>query len=372
MALTKLGEHLEWIDLRNTQMKYAVDSVRGVSIGKRFIDTKADMNNVSLNPYLLVEPNDFAYVTVTSRNGEKLSIAHNNSRETYLCSSSYVVFRVKEHSALLPSYLRMFFNRPEFDRYARFNSWGSAREVFSWDDLCDTELDLPPQPIQQRYVDIYNSMLANQNAYESSLEELRACCDNLVENLKRTLMAKEIGPYIEPLYEVDTEGKLPRRGVSTKKRFVTPKQGQNVARSSQVVRLGQFAYNTATTRNADTLSIALCSESAYSVPGIYQVFGISKPDELCAEYLFMWFCRPEFDRYARFASYGSAHEQFLFADMREVAIPIPDIELQYAIANIFKALVFRRELQEEIGRLHKRLCPILIAGALEEAKRLGA
>lgn len=123
MALTKLGDYIELREARNKELRYRLDAVRGISIQKKFIDTKADMTRVSLAPYFMVSPNDFAYVTVTSRNGEKITIAHNNTNDTYLVSSSYVVFNVSRPKLLHPDYLFMWFNRPEFDRYARFNSW---------------------------------------------------------------------------------------------------------------------------------------------------------------------------------------------------------------------------------------------------------
>ena len=95
--------------------KYTLDDVKGISIQKIFIETKADMEGVSLKPYKLVKPDEFAYVTVTSRNGEKITLAHNNTEKTYIVSSSYIVFRVKNTEILSSEYLFMYFNRAEFD-----------------------------------------------------------------------------------------------------------------------------------------------------------------------------------------------------------------------------------------------------------------
>lgn len=157
MELTryKLGELLELCDERNTNNTYLLSDVKGVSIKKEFIETKADMAGVSLSPYILVRPDSFAYVPVTSRNGDKITIAHNTSNNTYIVSSSYVVFRVSHPEIVSSDYLFMYFNRPEFDRYARFNSWGSARETFSWEDFCDTPIVLPRLEIQKRFASLY-------------------------------------------------------------------------------------------------------------------------------------------------------------------------------------------------------------------------
>lgn len=134
------------------------------------------MEGVSLTSYKLMPPHYFAYVPDTSRRGDKISLALNTTAETFLVSSISVVFSVSRSDILLTDYLFMYFNRPEFDRYARFNSWGSARETFDWSEMCDIDIELPPIEIQQKYVDIYNAMLANQRDYENGLEDLKLAC----------------------------------------------------------------------------------------------------------------------------------------------------------------------------------------------------
>ena len=156
-----LGDLLRLSEESNRNSKYGIDSVKGVSIQKSFIETKADMAGVSLLPYSVVHPNYFSYVSVTSRNGGKISIAYNNTDESFIVSSSYIVFFVERTDVLLPEYIFLYFNRPEFDRYARFHSWGSAREVFSWDDMCEIEIDLPPVSVQQKYADVYSAITRN-------------------------------------------------------------------------------------------------------------------------------------------------------------------------------------------------------------------
>jgi len=151
----KLGELITLCDERNSIGEYSLADVKGISIKKEFIETKADMSGVSLIPYILVRPDSFAYVPVTSRNGEKITLAHNASGSTYIVSSSYIVFKISRPDLLLSDYLFMYFNRPEFDRYSRFNSWGSARETFSWDDFCDIEITLPDIEQQHKYVNVY-------------------------------------------------------------------------------------------------------------------------------------------------------------------------------------------------------------------------
>ena len=151
MALTKykLGDLIQLEDAQNENGRFSLGDVRGISTQKVFIETKANMDGVSLTPYIIVRPNFFACVPDTSRRGDKITLAHNNTDETYIVSSTYIVFSIAKIKLLDPKYLFMYFNRPEFDRYARFNSWGSARETFNWDDFCDIEMELPDITIQQ-------------------------------------------------------------------------------------------------------------------------------------------------------------------------------------------------------------------------------
>lgn len=168
MALTnyKLGDLIEPSEDKNSNNLYGIDDVKGVSIRKVFIATKANMNGVSLTPYFLVKPDYFAYVPVTSRNGNKITIAHNDTENTYIVSSSYIVFCVTQTDILDSDFLFMYFNRPEFDRYSRFHSWGSAREVFSWDEMCSIEISLPDIAVQKKYVAVFKALIENNNATE--------------------------------------------------------------------------------------------------------------------------------------------------------------------------------------------------------------
>jgi type I restriction enzyme S subunit len=197
MGLSKLGRYIEQCDLRNSDGALGENGVVGLSTAKQIIPTKADLNGVNLTSYKVMPPQHFAYVPDTSRRGDKMSLGYNTDCQPYLVSSISVVFKVNETEGLLSDYLYLYFNRPEFDRYARFNSWGSAREAFSWEDMCDIEIDLPPVAVQQKYVEVYNAMLRNQRAYESGLEDLKLTCDAYIERLRREMPHTAIGEYLE-------------------------------------------------------------------------------------------------------------------------------------------------------------------------------
>lgn len=368
----KLGELIQIHDERNVELAYGLNDVKGISIQKEFIETKADMSGVSLKPYILVKPGCFAYVTVTSRNGEKITIAHNNTNNTYIISSSYIVFRVKRTDLLLPDYLFMYFKRSEFDRYARYNSWGSARETFSWEEMCDIDIELPDIAIQQKYVDIYNAMLENQRCYESALEDLKLVCDAYIEELSKDYQSVTIGQFIfqRDLRNDGSLGVSSVRGIATSKEFINTKADMEGVglNNYKVVAPGQFAYVPDTSRRGDKISLALnISENTYLVSSISIVFDTQK-DVLLPEYLMLFFARSEFDRYARFHSWGSARETFDWSEMCDVQIPIPDIKIQQYIVNIYTAYLLRKEINEQLKTQVKDVCPILIKGSLEEAE----
>lgn len=378
MALSKykLKDLLELVDERNSNLEYTIDNVKGISIQKCFIETKADMEGVSLRPYILVKPDSFAYVPVTSRNGEKITIAHNTTDDTYIVSSSYIVFKVKQTDTLDSDYLFMYFNRPEFDRFSRFNSWGSARETFDWKTMCDIEIELPSIDIQRKYVAVYNAMVENQKAYEQGLEDLRLVYEGFFDEIKKNddicISATEI---IEKYEIKNSENKYSLesvRGISNQKKFITTKADVSNSDLSKflLVKKEMFAYNSRTD-GRDMLVLAYNrSDEEYLVTNNYNTFRV-KPSlkaVVNAEYLYCYFCRAEFDRAVRFHSWGSSQELLTWNNFGEMVIPIPPIEIQNAIAEINLAYIERKEINEQLKAQIKDICPILIKGSLDEAR----
>ncbi len=148
----KLGEYIRQVDIRNKDLK--VSRLLGVSISKSFIESIANTVGTDFLNYKVVRKGQFAYGPVTSRNGEKISVALLDEDECII-SSSYIVFEIVNVEKLLPEYLMLWFNRPEFDRYARYKSHGSVREIFDWNELCDTYLPVPPISEQKKIVKSY-------------------------------------------------------------------------------------------------------------------------------------------------------------------------------------------------------------------------
>lgn len=365
----KLGELIQLRDERNSDNMYTLDSVKGISIQKVFIETKADMSGVSLKPYILVKPDYFAYVTVTSRNGEKITLAHNDTENTYIVSSSYVVFDIKRKDLLLSDYLFMYFNRPEFDRYARFNSWGSAREAFSWEDMCDIDFYLPTLDIQKKYADIYKAMLDNQKAYESGLEDLQTLCTAYIEKLRRDANElHKIGNYIQPYNEKNTDGAITlEQGINIDKEFITPQRSNSNLTGRKIVRHGQFAY--CTQLNNENVAIAYRAGEDCVVSSVYDIFEITDTNVLLPEYLMIWLVRPEFGRFVYWASEGSAYEFLNYDNLANYKIPVPSIEIQHAIGDLYMSYITRKAINAELKAVVKGICPVLIKGSCEEAEK---
>ena len=150
-----LGDFIQPVDERNRDLK--VDYLLGVSISKQFIPSIANIVGTDLSSYKIVRTGQFAYGPVTSRNGEKISIALLQDKDCII-SSSYTVFEVTDNERLDPEYLMLWFSRPEFDRYTRYMSHGSVREIFDWDELCKVELPVPSIEKQRGIVKAYNTI----------------------------------------------------------------------------------------------------------------------------------------------------------------------------------------------------------------------
>ena len=152
----KLGQYIRQVDVRNTEGKE--ENLLGVSVQKMFIPSIANTVGTDFTKYKVVKKGQFTYIPDTSRRGDKIGIALLTDYEEGLVSNVYTVFEVIDEHELIPEYLMLWFSRPEFDRYARFKSHGSVREVMDWDELCKVELPVPTYEEQKRIVDSYKTI----------------------------------------------------------------------------------------------------------------------------------------------------------------------------------------------------------------------
>ena len=371
MGLTKykLGELIDYCDIRNTDDILSVDNVKGISTGKQFIETKADLGGVSLSAYKIVKKNQFAYVADTSRRGNKIALAFNRHDDSILISAIYTVFCISKPEIILSDYLFMYFNRPEFDRYARFNSWGSARETFDWEDFCDIEIELPDIATQQKYVDIYNAMLANQQSYERGLDDLKIAFDALVNEHKHKSPSKKVGDILNEIDCRNTDGSISDlRGINIEKQFMpSVANTYNVDLSKyKVIKKGQFAFSGMQTGRDECIRISLCNEDKpFIISPAYSVLEVCD-ETVLAEYIMMWFLRKEIDRLGWFMSDASIRTNLDMDRFFEIQIPIPEMSIQKSIVEIYDVYNIRKKINEKLKAQIKNICPILIKGSIED------
>lgn len=186
--MKRLGDYIRQVDVRNRDL--AVDNLLGLSISKQFIPSIANTIGTDMANYKVVQPRQFGYVPVTSRNGDKITVALYDGDKPCIISQAYIVFEVTDTDQLLPEYLMMWFRRPEFDRYARFKSHGSAREVFEWDEMGDVMLPVPSIEEQRKIV-------AEYQAVERRIENNRRLIASL-ESTAQTIYRKMFVDNIDP------------------------------------------------------------------------------------------------------------------------------------------------------------------------------
>lgn len=374
MGLTKykLGIFLELRSNINTDLLFGMDDVRGVNNQKQMMPTKADLNGRDLSKFQIVYPGDFVFNHRTSRNGSKFSIAYNDGEQPVICTEDYVVFCVRDEckNALSSRWLYMFFNRPEFDRFVITNSWGSSTEFFNWEDIQSVDFTLPDIETQQKYVDVYNAMLSNQQSYERGLEDLKLVCDAYIEDLRREVTCEAIGPHVEERNEKNEGNAITLfQGVNVDHIFIEPKRVAEDSENGNIVRTGQFAFNKVMKAHNTKLPIALREGPDCVVSNSYQVFEVTNTKKLLPKYLLLWLNRDETQRYAGFISFGTTRDIFTFEDIKEISIPLPDINIQQSIVDIFTCFQARSEINEKLKIQIKDICPILIKGSIEEGRK---
>ena len=177
----RLGDYIREVNVRNRELK--VTNLLGMSISKKFIPSIANTIGTDMSTYKIIKRNQFAYVPVTSRNGEKITIALLDSDDEAIISQAYTVFEIVNQEQLLPEYLMMWFRRPEFDRYARFHSHGSAREVFDWDELCEVQLPVPSIVRQREIVAEYETLMLRVRLNEQMIARLEETAQALYRKM---------------------------------------------------------------------------------------------------------------------------------------------------------------------------------------------
>ena len=370
MALTKyrIGDLISVVDERND---IGIREFYGININKEFMPTVANTEGLDETKYKVVRKNRFVYSGMQTGRDECIRISMYTKDSPILVSPAYTTFEVTSLDTVIPLYFFMKFLTKERDRYGAFCSDGSIRSNLDWDVFCDIEIELPSIQIQQKYVDVYNAMLANQKSYERGLEDLKLVCDAYIEELKHNIPCKVIGPYLKR--EDIRNGKNGSKnvmGVSTTKEFREPtsKVNKDELSNYKIVKPRQISF-VQTTHNEKVFCNAFNdTDKDIVVTSVNEVFSVDE-EIVLPEYLVMFFNRPEFDRYARFHSWGSARETFTWDDLIKVKIPIASKSVQQSIVNVYKIYKERKSINVKLKSQIKDICPILIKGSLDEGRK---
>ena len=220
----KLGDYIEVLYRRNTDLKLGLDSVRGISNTKQITETsKATVDESVISKFYVINPGEFVYNPRTTRMGDKVGLAFNNTDKPLLFTFNNLAFRIKDSAKykLLPDYLYLFFCRSEFDRYARINSWGSATELFLFEDLCNIKFAVPDLKEQKKIVNTYNAITKRIQLKQKINENLEKTAQTIykkmfVEYADENWKTIKLGECIEVKYGKDhkilAEGSIPVYG----------------------------------------------------------------------------------------------------------------------------------------------------------------
>lgn len=366
-----LGDFLKFYSQQCDIPDLTENDVSGVNKDKEFFEPSKQVG-ADTSKYKIVPPNHFACNLMHVGRDKILPIALNHTQKEKIVSPAYTVFSIIQGTPLLTDYFFIMLKSEERDRAFWFNTDSSVRDGMSLKDFCAIEIDLPPLAIQQKYVDVYNAMIANQQCYERGLDDLKLAFGALIDNYKHSSEKKNVYSILK---EVDSrnvdESITDVQGINITKQFMPSVANTNGVDISKykIVKKGQFAFSGMQTGRDKCIRIALFDkDEPVIISPAYSVFEM-KDNTVLAEYIMMWFSRKEVDRLGWFASDASIRTNLDMERFYEMEIPIPSIEIQQSIVDIYKVYLQRKAINERLKEQIKSICPILIKGSLEEARK---
>ena len=238
--------------------------------------------------------------------------------------------------------------------------------------MCNIEINLPSLPIQQKYVDMYKAMLENQKSYERGLEDLKLTFELLIDEYKRKSKKKKIGEIFKEVDSRNINGETTDvQGININKQFMPSVANINGVDISKykIVRKGQFVFSGMQTGRDKCIRIALFDkDEPVIISPAYTVLEI-EDNGILEKYVMMWFLRKEIDRLGWFMSDGSIRTNLDIDRFYEIEIPVPDLNVQKSIVEIYNVYNERRDISEKLKAQIKDICPILIKGSIEEARK---
>lgn len=275
-----------------------------------------------------------------------------------ICSSLYEIFYIKDTNVLLPHFLHLFLKRAEFARHCEYIGWGSAREYCRVEDISDIEIPLPSLSEQQKVVNAWKAFREIKEQNEAKAAPLMQLCQSYIQELKHKYPAQEIGPYMSK-GKKNSDGKIRKVLGVGQQGFINPQKIPNPnLKNYKIMDKGAICYAPPLYNiKSDAIHLYNFDEPAICSP-IYEVFHVDS-SRILPFYLLMWLKREEFKRYAEFYSLG-VRNTFNYELMEQVKIPLPPLDVQRAIVNIYKCANEAKQIAAEADRLSREVCPALL------------
>jgi type I restriction enzyme S subunit len=364
----KIGDCIRLVDERNRNLE--VSNLLGINITKNYMPSVANQTGLDFSKYKIVRRGRFACNIMHVGRDERFPVSLYVDEHPAIVSPAYVTFEVIDANVVLPEYLMIIFQKPEFDRYSWYVSDSSVRGGLEWERFCEIEIPIPENiEAQRNVVAVYNELLRNQRSYENSLNDLQLICDTFIEDLAKNKGPKRLGDYIEKISQKNSDDQLKSLvGISERKEFRLPAGKVNRENLSNhlIINKGEFGY-IPRMNPFKPLAVAL---SFFDYPVLlspsYVAFRISDTKILLPEFLLLIFKRTEFDRYAAYNAWSSTRDTFNWEDMCEVQLPIPDIEVQKSIVTIYHVLESRKKINQDLKNIITPLCPVLVKGVVDD------
>lgn len=362
----RLGDYIERSMVNNSKLQYGEEYIEGVSSNGEFTKTRANLVDINLKPYKLVNNGDFVY------NPSRFNIGSIAYRTQGFCivSHLYVVFHLTEYGKqhIVPEYLYMYIYRGEFFRMIDYLNFGSQRPEFNFFELSEIHIPLPSIEVQREIVDVYNGLKTLAEENEVMLRPLSEACQAQIVECRSKFPLVRIGDFVEECKEKNIDNKYGEKslqGVTSDSVFNSSKADTTGLDFSKykVVHHNDFAYNPS---RINLGSIALRKGTDCIISPMYIVFHLTS-DRIMPEFLQLWFSRKEFQRSTLFYAMGSVRDTFDFNLMQDVQIPLPPMDVQRSITNLYLCYEEAKQIASQAREQLKTICPALVQKASHSA-----
>lgn len=360
----RLGDYIEQCDERNTAgSNYPVI---GINRDKTFMPTVANLDGVDMAKYKIVSKGVFVFSGMQTGRDICIRIGLYDKDQPALISPAYTTFFINKENDVLPEYFFMYFNRDESDRYGWFISDSSVRANLDWPRFLDIEIPLPSVAEQQKVVNAWRAFREIKVQNEAKAAPLMQLCQSYIQEIrkKKNVRNYRIGNAIEVIDKTNKDGSpYEVLGLNNNKMFMPTVASMDTINTSKykIIRKGEFAFSGMQTGRDKCIRIALYDKDIPAlISPAYTTFILDKEEPILPEYFMMIFKNSEMDRLGWFYSDSSVRANLDWNRFIDIEIPLPPIEVQQAIVNIYKCAYEAKRIAEEADRLSREVCPALL------------